>query len=487
MSSKIAADVIAMAAPRKARSLAARLAAAFAAAAFTLLLAATAFPYFALSFNLDREDNESLTGKVAVINAVLHKSPSSPSELHDDLQQETELQVSSPVLVRVLRADGQLLAESRGMASLLPITAFPRPTTFNAEPYHFADMALPDSRAFRVLSSQINHPFAGQDAVLVQVGLDRSAEARLLSNYRSGLLVELALGLLACSLGGYIIARRGLNPIAQMARTVRQISSSTLNERIASGGVPTELSTLASAFNTMLQRLEDAFTRLSRFSADIAHELRTPINNVRGLVEVALSTRRPPEERDKLLAASLDECQRLSRLIDNLLFLARAENPQTQISRQIIDIAQELAKVQEFYDAAGGDAGIVIGLDAKVGIQAEVDRLLIQRAIGNLIENAIAHTPSGGTVRLSAEQRDGYIRIGVADSGCGIPPEQSPLIFERFHRVDPSRSKDTGGLGLGLAIVKSIASLHGGTVEVSSQVGIGSCFTLRLPQHLPKS
>jgi two-component system heavy metal sensor histidine kinase CusS len=295
--------------------------------------------------------------------------------------------------------------------------------------------------------------------------------------------VELALGLLACALGGYIIARRGLNPITRMAETVRQIGSTTLNERIEPGGFPTELSTLALAFNTTLQRLEDAFTRLSRFSADIAHELRTPINNVRGLVEVSLSTTRPSEERDRLLAASLDECQRLSRLIDSLLFLARAENPQTQINRQTIDVAQELAKMQEFYEAACGEAGIGIELSAMPMIHAHLDRLLIQRALGNLIENALAHSPAGGSIRLAAERQEGQVRISVSDTGHGIPAEHLPYIFERFHRVDPSRSKNTGGLGLGLAMVKSIAALHGGTVEVSSQLASGSCFTLILPDR----
>jgi len=481
MSLKTEADKIAPPRQNRPASLALRLAVAFAVAAFLLLLAAIAFPYFALAFNLDREDNESLTEKVAVIDALARKSPVNSAEFRDDLQQEAELQVSSPVVLRVLRADGHVLVESKGMSAILPTSAFPEPTRFGAGPDRFVDMTLSDGRAFRVLSQIVSSAGSSQDSLVVQVGLDRSAEARLLSNYRTGLIAELALGLVACAVGGYLIARRGLRPISRMAETVRHIGSATLNERIAPGGFPAELSALASAFNVMLQRLEDAFTRLSRFSADIAHELRTPINNVRGLVEVSLNSSQPADERNRLLAASLDECQRLSRLIDNLLFLARAENPQTQINRQVVNVVDELKKMQEFYEAAGSEAGVAIQLDTMQPVEADVDRLLLQRAIGNLIENALAHTPRDGVVKLSAQRLDGRVRIEVADTGRGIPGDHLPHVFERFHRVDPSRSKNTGGLGLGLAIVKSIAGLHGGTVEVRSEAGAGSCFTLIIP------
>ena len=483
MSSKTEGDSIVPSQQERPASLALRLAVAFAVAAFMLLLAAIAFPYFALAFNLDREDNESLTEKVAVIDALERKSPVNSAEFRDDLQQEAELQVSSPVVVRVLRDDGSSLVESKGMSAILPSSAFPKPSKFGAGSDQFVDMTLPDGRAFRVLCQTVSSGGSPKDSLAVQVGLDRSAEARLLSNYRAGLVAELALGLVACALGGYLIARRGLRPIARMAETVQQIGSTTLNERIAPGGFPAELSALASAFNVMLQRLEDAFTRLSRFSADIAHELRTPINNVRGLVEVSLNSSQPEAERNRLLAASLDECQRLSRLIDNLLFLARAENPQMQINRQTVNIVGELKKMQEFYEAAGSEAGVTIQLDTMQSVEADVDRLLLQRAIGNLIENALAHTPKDGVVKLATQRLDGRVRIEVADTGRGIPADHLPHILERFHRVDPSRSKNTGGLGLGLAIVKSIAGLHGGTVEVHSEPGAGSRFTLIIPAN----
>ena len=363
------------------------------------MLAAIAFPYFGLAINLDREDNESLTEKVGVVETLLKKNPGNPAELRDDLRQEAELQVSSPVLLRVVGAEGKALAESREMEAILPAGVFPEAGEIDGETTHFRDLTLSDGRAFRVLSARVG----GASAVLVQVGLDRTAEARLLTEYRRGLLVELLLGLGASAGIGYAIARRGLRPIGRMAGTVGEISSSSLDARLDTTGVPAELSALAVAFNAMLQRLEDSFDRLSRFSADIAHELRTPINNIRGLVEVSLSKKRPVEEREQLLAAGLEECGRLSRLIDDLLFVARAENPQTQIGRQVVDVGSELAKMREFYEEAAREAGVGIELGTSGGVEATVDRLLLQRAMGNLVDNALAHTPKGGTVRLGAE------------------------------------------------------------------------------------
>jgi two-component system heavy metal sensor histidine kinase CusS len=267
-----------------------------------------------------------------------------------------------------------------------------------------------------------------------------------------------------------------------MAETTRRIRSTTLNERIALAGLPAELSLLARTFNAMLDRLEESFERLSRFSADIAHELRTPVNNLRGEAEVALGKPRAPEEYREILGSSLEECGRLSRLIDSLLFLARAESPQVEICREAVDVGRELEAVRDFYDAAAADAGITLTAQAPAGIVADLDRTLFQRAIGNLVANALAHTPPGGSIRLTATaDRDGA-RVVVADTGGGIPRENLPHVFDRFYRVDGARSTASGRVGLGLAIVKSIATLHRGSAEITSEVGRGTQVALFFPR-----
>src|SRR5207244_4357978 len=217
---------------------------------------------------------------------------------------------------------------------------------------------------------------------------------------RTNLLVVLSLALVACAVVGYQIARSGLRPLAEISATTRRIRSSTLHERIAAARLPTELFVLAGTFNDMLDRLEKSFTRLAQFSADIAHELRTPINNLRGEAEVALNQPRSPDEYRNVLASCLEECGRLSRLIDNLLFLARAENPETQINRERIDVGRELLAVRDFYDAVAGEAGVALAVDSPDVLTADLDRALFQRAIGNLMANAVAHTPAGGSVSL---------------------------------------------------------------------------------------
>lgn len=484
MSSKTAGESVPLArAARRPWSLAVRLAAGFAVAGFLLILAALAFPYVALQGNLDREDNESLADKAAAVQDLIRKDSADAAKLGEELRRESEPQFSEPVFTRVMSADGAVIAESRGMRDVLPASMFPPPVQLRGEAESFTDLRLADGRAFRMLSAKVDGGSAAKSTFTLQVALDRSAEDRLLARNRHDLLAVLAIALVACAVAGYAIAGRGLKPVARMAAAVEHIGSSTLHERIDPAGLPAELSSLGAAFNDMLQRLQDSFDRLSRFSADIAHELRTPINNVRGLVEVSLGKERSPEERADLLGRCLDECRRLSRLIDNLLFLARAENPQTQIDRQSVDVGEELARVQEFYEPVAAEAGVVLKLAINGTVSAQLDRLLLQRAIGNLVENALAHTPAGGMIELGAEPRDGAVAISVADTGAGIPAEHLPHVFHRFHRVDASRSKNTGGVGLGLAIVRSVAQLHGGKAEVVSEFGRGSRFTLLLPSE----
>ena len=246
-------------------------------------------------------------------------------------------------------------------------------------------------------------------------------------------------------------------------------------------GLPAELLALADTFNEMLDRLEESFGRLARFSTDIAHELRTPVNNLRGEVEVALGKPRGPEEYRDVLGSCLEECGRLARLIDSLLFLARAESPQAPVAREPLDVGRELATIRAFYEAAAAEAGVTLAVAAPDGVVAALDRTLFQRAVGNLVANALAHTPAGGSVTLRAAADGDRLRVEVADTGSGIAPEHLPHVFDRFYRADPARATADGRVGLGLAIVKSIAELHGGTAAVVSTPGQGTRVTLRFP------
>jgi two-component system heavy metal sensor histidine kinase CusS len=233
----------------------------------------------------------------------------------------------------------------------------------------------------------------------------------------------------------------------------------------------------------MLQGLQESFDRLSQFSADLAHELRTPVNNLRGEAEVALTRLRSPREYQEILGSLLEEAQRLSRIIDGLLFMARAETPQVDIARETLSVAQELSVVRDFYEPAAAEAGVTLSVSANADLQVVVDRTLFQRAVGNLVANALTHTPSGGRASLEAVADHRALQVAVRDTGRGIPEEHLPYVFDRFYRVDPSRSTTSGGLGLGLPLVHSIMKLHQGSVEIESRPGSGTCVYLRFPAH----
>ncbi|HKQ97303.1 MAG TPA: heavy metal sensor histidine kinase, partial [Candidatus Polarisedimenticolia bacterium] len=315
----------------------------------------------------------------------------------------------------------------------------------------------------------------------VQVAISNASDDRILAAYRFRSALLLVLAFLGSVAIGRRIARRGLKRVREIADAARRVGLPTLHHRIDPAGLPSELQSLALTFNGMLDRLEESFTRLSRFSSDIAHEIRTPVNNIRGEAEVALARPRPAAEYRETLESCLEECSRLTRLIDALLFLGRAEASETLVQREPVDVGEELARVREFYEAAAVEAGV--GMEGGDGtrLDARLNRTLLQRAIGNLVENALSHTPRGGTVRLRAWREAGAVNVEVADNGGGIAPEHLPHVFERFYRADRFRGPASGGVGLGLAIVKAIAELHGGTVAIASEVGKGTSVRLIFP------
>jgi two-component system heavy metal sensor histidine kinase CusS len=322
----------------------------------------------------------------------------------------------------------------------------------------------------------------GTQTWTLQVAVDLTQEQEVLARHRVWVWGVVAAGAIFCPWVGFVIARRGTAPLRDIAETARHIGSATLSERIRAEGRPTEIADLADTFNAMLQRLEESFVRLSQFSADIAHELRTPVNNIRGEAEVALARARSADEYREVLGSCLEEAVRLSEVIESLLFLARSESPGEHLNRIQEDIGALLADVRDYYEAAASEAGVTLAVDGGGGVIGDVDRGLLQRAIGNLVSNALAHTRAGGKIAMSARGQAGRIRIEIADTGSGIPAEDLPRVFDRFYRADPARPRKSGGAGLGLAIVRQIALLHGGEVQIASQVGQGTTVSVVLPQ-----
>jgi two-component system heavy metal sensor histidine kinase CusS len=467
--------------PPRPWSLAARLTAWYAGSAFALVLVTSGFLYWALVQNLDREDQQELHDPVRSIRMLLLNGPTDPAAVRRAAEWGF---AARPRLVhlRILDAAGGTVAETPGMAGLLPPAAFPPPVPADVEPTNEIDHRA-DGRPFRLVAAEAKAGSAGGPTFVLQAALDQSPEEELLVEFRRRAAWALGLALVACAVGGHLIARRGVRPLAAITAAAGRVRPTALAERIDPAGLPAELHALARTFNGMLDRLEESFGRLARFSADIAHELRTPVNNLRGGVEVALGQSRNLDEYRDVLGSALEECDRLSRTIDGLLFLARAEHPAKQIDREPVELGRELRTVCEFYEAAAAEAGVQLAVVADGPVLADLDRALFQRAIGNLVANAIAHTSSGGAVTLSAVANDDAVRVEVADTGRGIAAEHLPHLFDRFYRADPARTSAAGHVGLGLAIVKGIADLHGGQLTVESNIGRGTKFTLHFPRR----
>ena len=287
----------------------------------------------------------------------------------------------------------------------------------------------------------------------------------------------LAVGVFAAAVIAISVTRRGLRPLVSMTEALQRVRPLRLNERLTAVGWPRELQPLATGFDEMLDRLEHSFTRLSQFSADIAHELRTPVANIRGESEVALTRARSAEEYREVIESTVGECERLSGIIDNLLFLARAEAAERQIERTYFDGRAALDKIASYYEAAGEEHQVAISVSGEGKLCA--DPILFGRAVSNLVDNALRATPVGGKIEIALRANSGAAEVSVADTGSGIELKDLPRVFDRFYRADRSRS--SGGTGLGLALVKSIAELHGGAANITSTPSVGTTVTLIFP------
>jgi two-component system heavy metal sensor histidine kinase CusS len=462
------------------RTLAFRLTAGYVLAGLSLVFLATAGLYFVLVTNLERNTDLFLADKLHVLRTMLRERPDDWDALHEEIELESAARRYEQFYIRLLDEQGQPLLTTPGLAQVLDLQEFSRKV--QASPEHAIAMKGRYGQSFRVTSAAAPVGFPPIHTDTIQIAIDVSQEEKLLARYRSWFWAILLGTFAIFPLIGYRIARHGIRPVEEIANTARHISSTNLHERILAEGYPSELAALADTFNKMLDRLEESFGRISQFSADIAHDLRTPVNNIRGEAEVALARARTVEEYRDVLGSCLEETVRLSGLISDLLFLARADSPLSHLHRERVDLFELLSGVKEYYESAAADGGVSLTTAVSSGqVIAEVDRMLLQRAVGNLVSNALAHTPAGGSVVLRANLEVAKIRIEVVDTGIGIPPEALPRVFDRFFRVDSSRSQTSGGTGLGLAIVQSIMLLHGGNVEILSQIGHGTRVTLRMP------
>ncbi|MET3134160.1 two-component system heavy metal sensor histidine kinase CusS [Oxalobacteraceae bacterium GrIS 1.11] len=461
---------------RKPLSLALRLALLFSAVAACTLAVVGAYLYHTLAQQMADRDDVELLAKVALIRHILAESDSleqvarTPQRLLDSVfgGQQFMLRVDGP--------DGKALLQNALASRPLPPTAS---VPSEREP-GLADVRdwQPASGHGRLLRAMARIGGHGA-AVRITLARERSDRLNILKRYAVDLLLALCGGAALASTLGWLIARHAMRPLRSVIGKANAISANRLEDRLAVQDAPAELRELGLAFNAMLERLEDGVRRLSSFAADLAHDLRTPLNALMMETQVALARPRGVEEYQCLLVSNLEEYERLARMVENTLFLARADNAELSLRRARLDAGAELLRIRDYFEGLAEEAGVALTAQAEHDIGLQADPILLQRAVGNLVSNAIDHTPAGGAVRLSARRDAHGVTLAVSNSGPGIAADHLPHIFERYYRADPARSTTPHAAGLGLAIVRAIMRLHGGSVAVRSVPGQITTFELR--------
>ena len=318
---------------------------------------------------------------------------------------------------------------------------------------------------------------------VIAVAVETGHHAEFLAALRLALAGVVAVAGLAAALIGWAVARAGLAPLRQMARHAGSITADRLAERLRVDAAPPELRELATAFNAMLDRLGDSFQRLSDFSADLAHEMRTPVSNLMTQTQVTLSQTRGAAEYREVLASNLEEYERLARMIADMLFLAKADQGLIVPTRETVDLAAELRELFDFYEALAEERGVRLAHEGDATVSG--DRLMLRRALSNLLSNALRHTARGGTIQVavSPAPTSGRVLVAVENPGAPIPAEHLARLFDRFYRADAARRLGAAGgegAGLGLAISRSIARAHGGELTATA-LAAGNRFELSLP------
>ena len=313
----------------------------------------------------------------------------------------------------------------------------------------------------------------------LRLSLDIRHHQHFLAQMQRLIWLTMGLAALATALLGAWLARQGLQPLQQLTQLSQRISAGSLDQRLDSASVPSEMRPMLEAFNAMLARLEDAFARLSGFSADIAHELRTPLSNLITQTQVTLSQPRSSEVYFEALHDNLEELQQLSQMVNDMLFLAKAEHGLLPTRCETLQLGPELHLLAEYYAPLAEDRQVRLSVHGEA--TASADRGLLRRALSNLIDNALRFTPPGGELRLTVSARDGQLCLEVANQGAPLTAEQCQRLFDRFYRADPARREGNAEhAGLGLAITRSIVSAHGGEICCESADG-WTRFILELP------
>jgi two-component system heavy metal sensor histidine kinase CusS len=457
------------------RSLTLRLTLLFAvAAAFVLFLLGLLIGNL-VERHFEEQDMEALSGKMTLTRHILERDSATQNGEALGRQLDDALTGHHGLAVSVFGPDRQVLYANSALDFPPALLDTPTETT----PGRVVKWQAPEGLPWRGISAVVTAAPDDKTRFTIAVAIEISHHEHFMSGFRGTLWAFIALATLAMGLLGWVVVRSGLGPLQTIKRQAAEITANHLHTRLPAEAIPQELADLADTLNDMLARLEESFQRLSDFSSDLAHELRTPVSNLLTQTQVTLSRVRSEDDYRDILASNAEEFERLSRTISDMLFLAKADNKQIMPTQESVDLAGEIGNLLEYYDVLAEEKAIALSLSGRGQIIG--DRLMLRRAVSNLLSNALRHTPDGGTITVQIDQsEDNMMHVAVENTGREIAAEHLPRLFDRFYRADSSRQRTTESSGLGLAITRSIILAHGGEVHVCSANGL-TRFTLLLP------
>lgn len=455
------------------RSITTRLALMFALAAFATFSLIGAALYGVLGNELRRHQDDELDTNLQNLRYSIERTGDPERWARVQAKMDTLTPSDGRVRFWVL-SDDPHYRYGIGAESLAP---------FDAVPPGHGEFTPPQlgARRYRTVSERVE-AFGTRPAVRVIVGVDAAPFAHTLRAFLSALVLVTLGAMMLVMLLGYWIARVGLQPLQRLSREAQALRPKTLSQRLQVAALPDELSDLAGAFNGALGRLEEAYQQLEAFNADVAHELRTPLANLIGGTQVALSRPRGAAEFEEVLQSNLEELERLRSIINDMLFLARADQGEAATGLIEVCVAQEVEKTIEFFEVVLDETGTTVGVEGETQARAAMNVALFRRALSNLLQNAIDHSAAGARLVVQVMQQAGAVWVRVSNPGAAVEPTHLPRLFDRFYRVDAARHDDgvLHGHGLGLAIVKAVATMHGGAVAAASARGVTTIgFSLR--------
>jgi heavy metal sensor kinase len=435
--------------------------------------------YRVLARQLDTDATANLAELTSGLHGYLRFNDGAPSVAFDpnDVDQSAFIDAATRYYQIYDATTGRLLAQSQ---ALEPYGVRFTPSEVKAFREHPAAIDLRTDYGRIRLSNSVM-PGPDGHLYLLQVGGSLDAMDAALARFLTPLLWSLPAGLVAAALAGWAMASLSLAPLARLATAARQIDVRNLQQRLPVRGAGDELDAVAASFNDTLSRLEKAVEEMRQFSTALAHELRTPLTALRGEIEMSLLGAQPDDEASRKLASQLEEIDKLKRLIEQILTLARAEAGDIPLARDHLDLSALCASLVEQLEPVASAKGVRVVWERDQPAVVEGDARWLERVVLNLLDNGIKFTAHGGTVRLRIARHGTDALLEVADSGVGIKPGVLPHVFNPFFRADPAGSVAPAGVGVGLSLVKWIVDRHGGQIEAASEPGKGATFTIRLP------